>query len=80
MLVDKDSVDLVKHKRPDEHISIIERINLVDKIRRLDNDSTCSLVKFLYFLRKDYIEDVNEEKLQIRIDLIDRDTFHKLQE
>lgn len=80
MLVDKDSVDLVKQKRPDEHISILERINLVDKIRRLDNDSTCSLVKFLYFLRKDYIEDVNEEKLQIRIDLIDRDTFHKLQE
>jgi hypothetical protein len=80
MSVDKDSVDSIKQKRPEEHISILERIHLVDKVRKLDNDSTCSLVKFLYFLRKDFIEDVNEEKLQIRIDLIDRNTYQKLLE
>jgi hypothetical protein len=83
MCVDKEPTNAikpinVKPTRPKEQITILERMTLVEKVRSLDNDSTTQLVQFLYFLKKDYIEDVNEDKLQIRVDLFNRDTFEKL--
>ena len=86
MCVDKEPTNAInaikainlKPTRPVEQITILERMTLVEKVRSLDNDSTTQLVQFLYFLKKDYIEDVNEDKLQIRVDLFNRDTFEKL--
>ena len=75
-----DKENALKSKRPKEVLSIIEKIDLAEKVRSLDNDSLTNLVNFLYQMQDNIIQDLNDEKLQIRLDLVDSNLFNKIKE
>ena len=56
----------------------MEKVQLSERIKLLDYKALSNLVFFIYETKKELLEDINDEKLHIRLDLIDRDTFNKV--
>ncbi len=61
-------------------LSMTEKMNLTDKIRILSNDGLTQVVKLIMKECPNGIEDLDSEKLQIKIDLIDHRTYDLLLE
>ena len=59
-------------------LSMTEKMNLTDKIRILSNDGLTQVVKLIMKECPNGIEDLDSEKLQIKIDLIDHRTYELL--
>jgi hypothetical protein len=55
-----------------------EKMNLTDKIRILSNEGLTQVVKLIMKECPNGIEDIDSEKLQIKIDLIDHRTYELL--
>jgi bromodomain-containing factor 1 len=56
-------------------LSMTEKMNLTDKIRILSNDGLTQVVKLIMKECPNGIEDLDSEKLQIKIDLLDYRTY-----
>ena len=59
-------------------LSMTEKMNLTDKIRILSNEGLTQVVKLIMKECPNGIEDIDSEKLQIKIDLIDHRTYELL--
>jgi hypothetical protein len=59
-------------------LSIFEKIEFSEKVKILDTESLSNLVLFLYENDSRLIEELNDEKIQIRLDLITRDMYDKI--
>ena len=59
---------------------IDEKIELADKMRNLSNEDLTHVVKLIMKECNKAIEDIDSEKLQIKVDLIDRKTYNNILE
>jgi hypothetical protein len=59
---------------------IDEKIALADKFRNLSNEGLIHIVQLIQKECPNAIEDIDSEKLQIKVDLIDRKTYNNLLE
>ena len=59
-------------------LSMTEKMNLTDKIRILSNEGLTQVVKLIMKECPNGIEDIDSEKLQIKIDLLDHKTYKLL--
>ena len=57
---------------------IDEKIELADKMRNLSNEDLTHVVKLIMKECAKAIEDIDNEKLQIKVDLIDRKTYNNI--
>lgn len=55
-----------------------EKVAFTEKVRKLDNDGLTRLVKRINKLCKEALEDVDEDKLHIEVDRIDKTSFAQL--
>ena len=62
------------------NLTMTEKMNLTDKIRILSNEGLTQVVKLIMKECPNGIEDIDSEKLQIKIDLIDHRTYDLLLE
>jgi hypothetical protein len=53
-------------------------VQFTEKVRRLTNEGLTRLVKRVKEICPQALEDVNEEKLHIKVDDIEKDAFEKL--
>lgn len=60
------------------NLTMTEKMNLTDKIRILSNEGLTQVVKLIMKECPNGIEDIDSEKLQIKIDLIDHRTYELL--
>ena len=56
-------------------VSFEDKVAFTEKVRKLDNDGLTRLVKRINKICKDALEDVDEDKLHIEVDRIDRACF-----
>ena len=61
-------------------LTMTEKMNLTEKIRILSNEGLTQVVKLIMDECPDGIEDIDSEKLQIKVDLIDHKTYDMLLE
>lgn len=61
-----------------EEVPFERKVGFTEKVRRLTNDGLTKLVKKLKELCPDSLEDVDAEKLHIKVDFIDKESFEKL--
>lgn len=59
-------------------LTMTQKMNLTEKIRMLNNDGLSKVVSIIIKKCPKGIEDIDNEKLQIKIDLIDTKTFEEL--
>ena len=64
----------------DSTLTMEQKMKLTDKIRVLSNEGLTQVVKLIMKECPKGIEDVDSEKLQIKIDLIDHKTYTQLLE
>ena len=62
----------------DSNLTMDEKMNLTDKIRVLSNEGLTQVVKLIQKECPKGIENIDSEKLQIKIDLIDHKTYELL--
>ena len=51
---------------------------LSEKFKTLDNDSICKIVSMIYTSMPTALEELGDEKLQIRVDLLDKGLYDKI--
>lgn len=56
-----------------------KKVAFTEKVRRLTNDGLTKLVKKVKEICPDALEDVDSEKLHIKVDVIGKDNFEKLE-
>jgi hypothetical protein len=61
-----------------EEVPFEKKVSFTEKVRRLTNDGLTKLVKKCKELCPDALEDVDAEKLHIKVDFIDKESFDKL--
>lgn len=61
-----------------DEVDFNEKIKFTERVRLLDNDGLTKLVCKVRELCREALEDVDEEKLHIQVDRINRGTFTKL--
>jgi len=67
----------------EDSLTVTEKLKLSELVKQLDSDNLCKLVLFIYDEskknegRKNCLEDA-EEKLMIRLDVIDRQIYNQL--
>lgn len=61
-----------------EDVPFEKKVNFTEKVRRLTNEGLTKLVKKVKDLCPKALEDVDEQKLHIKVDDIDKDSFDKL--
>lgn len=59
-------------------VSFEDKVAFTEKVRKLDNDGLTRLVKRINKICKDALEDVDEDKLHIEVDRIDKASFGQL--
>lgn len=59
-------------------LSLKDKIQLSETFKKLDGDSICKVVNLIYQNQPAVIEDADEEKLHIRVDLINKSLFYKV--
>ena len=70
----------IKEEVNENGLNMDEKMNLADKIRVLSNEGLTQVVKLIQKECPKGIEDIDSEKLQIKIDLIDHKTYGLLLE
>ena len=55
-----------------------KKVQFTEKVRRLTNDGLTKLVKRVKDICPQALEDVDEQKLHIKVDEIDKESFEKL--
>ena len=71
----KSKVDSSKHKNENSALSLTEKTKLIDSIREQTNEGLTQIVKIILKECPKGIEDIDSEKLQIKIDLLDKRTY-----
>ena len=61
-----------------DEVAFETKVQFTEKVRRLTNEGLTRLVKQVKALCPDALEDVDDEKLHIQVDKIDRKNFEKL--
>ncbi len=61
-----------------EDVPFEKKVNFTEKVRRLTNEGLTKLVKKVKDLCPKALEDVDEQKLHIKVDDIDKESFEKL--
>ena len=61
-----------------DRVPFEKKVAFTESVRRLTNDGLTKLVKKCKELCPDVLEDVDSEKLHIKVDAIDKDSFEKL--
>ena len=61
-----------------EEVPFEKKVNFTEKVRRLTNEGLTKLVKKVKEVCPQALEDVDEQKLHIKVDEIDKDSFEKL--
>ncbi len=56
-----------------------KKVQFTEKVRRLTNNGLTNLVKKVKELCPDALEDVDNEKLHIKVDSLSKDNFSKLE-
>lgn len=59
-------------------LNIQEKINLTEKVRKLSNEGLSAFVKLVQVECPLAFEDLDAEKVQIRVDYLDRTTYASL--
>jgi hypothetical protein len=59
-------------------LSLKDKIQLSETFKKLDGDSICKVVNLIYQNQPIALEDVDDEKLHIRVDLINKSLFYKV--
>ena len=72
--------DSMKDETFGSSLVIDEKIELADKMRNLSNEDLTHVVKLIMKECAKAIEDIDNEKLQIKVDLIDRKTYNNILE
>ena len=62
----------------EEEVSFEDKVAFTEKVRRMTNQGLTRLVSKVKDICKEALEDVDEEKLQIQVDKIDKESFKKL--
>ena len=64
-----------KNKNENIKLTIAEKTKLVEKIREQNNDTLTQIVKLLLKESPKAVEDIDNEKLQIKVDYLDHKTY-----
>lgn len=59
-------------------ISFEEKVDLAERVRKSDHDVLAEVVKIVEAGCKGAIEELDSERLQIKVDNLDKETFEKL--
>ncbi len=70
--------DLVEDGDSGDILSLQEKIGITDKIRKLTNEGLAALVRLIQKECAQALEEIDSEKLQIRVDSIDRRTYENI--
>lgn len=61
-----------------EGLSTNEKTSLTDKIRVLSNENLVNIIKLLMKECPKVVEEIDSDKIQIKMDFIDRNTYNKI--
>lgn len=61
-----------------DEVPFEEKVKFTEKVRRLTNEGLTKLVKKIKEVCPEALDDVNAEKLHIKVDSIDKESFAKL--
>mmetsp|Transcript_17466 Transcript_17466/g.29392 ORF Transcript_17466/g.29392 Transcript_17466/m.29392 type:complete len:262 (-) Transcript_17466:44-829(-) len=64
----------------DDEVPFEQKVQFTEKVRRLTNEGLTKLVKMVKSLCPDALEDVDDEKLHIQVDKLDKKSFLKLEQ
>jgi len=67
--------DQVEEEEEDEGITIEKKMEFVDKVKRLTNEGLTKMVEHIQGLLPQSISDLENNRLQIKVDDFDKDTF-----
>lgn len=59
-------------------MTLQEKVTVTDRIRKLGNEGLAAMVRLIQKECSQALEDLDTEKLQIRVDSIDRRTFEQI--
>jgi hypothetical protein len=59
-------------------LNLQEKINLTEKVRKLSNEGLSAFVRLVQKECPNAFEDLDAEKVQVRVDFLDRDTYSQL--
>ena len=76
----KKEADEEDEEDEEDAIGFEEKIKLAEEVRKLDNEWLTKFVKFIKENCAKALEDLDAEKLQIKIDEIDKDSFENVKE
>lgn len=66
------------NKNENIKLTVAEKTNLVEKIREQNNDTLTQIVKMLLKEAPKAVEDIDSEKLQIKVDYLDRKMYDNI--
>ena len=64
-----------KTKNENSTLNLYDRIKLIERIKEVSNDELTQIVKIILKECPKGIEDIDSEKLQIKVDLLDKKTY-----
>lgn len=59
-------------------LNLQEKIQLTEKVRKLSNEGLAAFVKYIQSECTSAFEDLDAEKVQVRVDYIDKATFNSV--
>ena len=67
-----------KNSENNNNLSVNQKIKLIENVRELSNDVLTQIIKIILKDCPKGIEDIDSEKLQIKVDLLDHKTYENI--